>query len=55
MTKEIAIRRKDLMSKIEKGGPKVPEKTDASKAEKFKTMVLICTIFRMSIEYHWKN
>jgi len=40
MTKEIAVRRKDLMAKIEKKGPKVPEKTDASKAEKFKTMVL---------------
>lgn len=55
MTKEIAIRRKDLMAKIEKNGPKVPEKTDASKAEKFKTMVIIDTIFRMNIKLHWKN
>ncbi|CAD8085019.1 unnamed protein product [Paramecium sonneborni] len=38
MTKEIMKRRKKLMQQFEKGKKKAPEKTDASKAEKFKNM-----------------
>lgn len=40
MTKEIATRRKELLARIDKGAKKQPEVVDASKAEKFKTMVI---------------
>lgn len=39
MAKEIADRRKKLMFKLDKGQKKENEKVDASKAEKFKSMV----------------
>lgn len=39
MAKEIADRRKKLLFKLEKGQKKETEKVDASKAEKFKSMV----------------
>lgn len=40
MTLEIADRRKKLMEEINPTKKKKPEKVDASKAEKFKTMVI---------------
>lgn len=55
MAKEIADRRKKLLYKIEKGNKKENEKVDASKAEKFKSMVILVIIFRMNIEYLYKN
>lgn len=39
MSKEIAERRKKLLLNLDKGKKKEPEKVDASKAEKFKSMV----------------
>lgn len=44
MAKEIADRRKKLLYKLEKGQKKETEKVDASKAEKFKSMVMLDSI-----------
>ena len=41
MAKEIADRRKKLLFHLEKGKKKETEKVDASKAEKFNSMVLV--------------
>lgn len=39
-------RRKKLLAQFDKGKKAAPEKTDASKAEKFKNMVKIYSIFQ---------